>query len=271
MRDNPYYVGTDYERQLDNLPEPYRSQLMGGFQTQFKDADFQVIPTAWIELAQSRWKADGFKDYGMTAMGFDPAGGGDDAAELCWRHGGWYAPFVTAKGEETADGSKSAATITQYRRHNAPVIVDVGGGYGGAVTLRLKDNQIDHIGFNGAGASSRATKDGQLKFANKRAEAWWKFREELDPDQEGGSVIALPPDPELRADLAAPTYEVKARGIIIESKDDLRKRLGRSPGKGDAAVMCLSEGNIAVKRSMNRSGSAPRVTMGHRAARRQGR
>jgi hypothetical protein len=269
VKDNPYYAQTDYERQLDALPEPYRSQLMGGFKTSFKDADFQVIPTAWIIAAQDRWKADGYKDFAMTAMAFDPAGGGADAAELCWRHAGWYAPIVSEKGESTADGSKAAGTIISYRRDNAPVVVDVGGGYGGAVTLRLKDNAIAHIGFNGAGGSHSKTKDGQLKFANKRAEAWWKFREELDPDQEGGSVIALPPDPELRADLAAPTYEVAARGILIESKDDLRKRLGRSTGKGDVAVMCLSEGNTAVKRNMARTGPQPRVVMGHRAARRR--
>jgi hypothetical protein len=169
VKDNPYYAATDYERQLDALPEPYRSLLMGGFKTTFKDADFQVIPTAWIEAAQARWKPDGMKPFAMTAMGFDPAGGGNDAAELCWRHGGWYAPIITAKGEETADGSASAATITRYRRDNAPVVVDVGGGYGGGVTLRLKDNGIAYAPFNGAGASHVKSKDGQLGFANKRA------------------------------------------------------------------------------------------------------
>jgi hypothetical protein len=82
--------------------------------------------------------------------------------------------------------------------------------------------------------------------SNKRAEAWWKFREELDPDQPDGSAIALPPDPELRADLCALTWSLKARGILLESKDELRKRLGRSPGKGDAVVMAWSEGNRAA-------------------------
>ena len=146
--------------------------------------------------------------------------------------------------------------------------MDVGGGYGGAVTLRLKDNGIPHIGFNGAGKASTKTKDGQLNFANKRAEAWWRFREELDPDQQGGSAICLPPDPELRADLAAPTYEVSARGILIESKDDLRKRLGRSPGKGDAVVMCLSEGNTAVKRALNPSSLQTRANIGYSSIKR---
>ena len=186
----------------------------------------------------------------MTAMAFDPAGGGADAAELCWRHGGWYAEMVTEKGDITADGSRAAATIVSHRRGAAPVVVDVGGGYGGAVTLRLKDNSIAHVGFNGAGKSEMTTIDGQLAFANKRAEVWWRFREALDPDQEGGSEIALPSDPELRADLTAPTYEVAARGLLIESKEDLRKRLGRSTGKGDVAVMCWSEGAKAVKRAL---------------------
>jgi hypothetical protein len=263
VKDNPYYAESDYERQLDALPEPYRSLLMGGFKTAFKDADFQVIPTQWIKDAEDRWKPDGFKDFAMTAMAFDPAGGGADAAELAIRHGGWYANLVTTKGEETADGSAAAATIVKHRRDSAPVVVDVGGGYGGAVTLRLKDNGVPHIGFNGASAAMGHTVDGQLKFSNKRAEAWWRFREALNPDQQGGSVIALPPDPELRADLAAPTYEVTARGIQIESKDDLRKRLGRSPGKGDACVMCLSEGNTAVKRELNRSSLQARANVGY--------
>jgi hypothetical protein len=44
---------------------------------------------------------------------------------------------------------------------------------------------------------------GGLKFYNARAEAWWKFREELNPDREGGAELALPDDPELLADLTA--------------------------------------------------------------------
>src|SRR3954452_7988745 len=54
-------------------------------------------------------------------------------------------------------------------------------GYGGGVTIRLKDNGIEPTSFNGATESIEKTKDGQLEFANKRAEVWWKFREALDP------------------------------------------------------------------------------------------
>lgn len=263
VKDNPYYAATDYERQLDALSEPYRSLLMGGFQTAFKDEDFQVIPTAWVAAAQARWTPDGYKGLAMTAQGLDPAGGGRDSAELASRYGGWYAPLVSAKGEETADGSTTAATVTKYRKDACPVVVDVGGGYASGVILRFEDNDIPYRGFNGANTSTARTKDGQLHFANKRAEAWWTFREELDPDQQGGSGIALPPDAELLADLTSPTWKLTARGILLESKEDIRKRLGRSPGKGDAVVMAFSEGNKAAMRKRQTGGRGPTVNLGH--------
>jgi hypothetical protein len=260
LEDNPDLMATGYASVIEGMPEPLRTMMREGrFDVGQRDAEFQVIPTGWITAAQARWNADGFKDFAMTAMAFDPAGGGEDAAELAYRHGGWYGPLVTSKGEQTADGAASAGTIFRHRRDNAAVVIDVGGGYGGSVTVYLKENGVKFIGFNGANASVSKTVDSQLGFANKRAECWWRFREALDPDQQGGSVVALPPDPELRADLAAPTYEVGVRGILIENKDELRKRLGRSPGKGDAVVMCLSEGNAAVRRAA-RAGSSLQTT-----------
>jgi len=65
----------------------------------------------------------------------------------------------------------------------------------------------------------------------------------------------------LRADLAAPTYQVGPRGIVIEDKESLRKRLGRSPGKGDAAVMCMDAGSAARRRLLG--GKHPEVNIGY--------
>ena len=275
VRDNPYYADSDYERTLDAMPEPYRSQLLGGFRTSFKDADFQVIPTSWIDAAQERWRPDGYRDFAMTAMAVDPAGGGADAQEIATRYGGWFAPLITDKGSSTSDPTQAFGHIMTVRRGNAPIIVDVGGGYGDKIVLRLQDNNIPYIKFNGANkALGRALGSG-IPFANKRAEALWRFREALDPDQEGGSPIALPPDSELKADLAAPCYDANAlqvRGVyLIESKEDLRKRLGRSTGKGDAAMMCLSEGNVAVRRQLGQVARQPNVILGYASAKKKGR
>lgn len=265
LSDNPDLASTNYGSVLAALPEELRAAYKEGrFDAALKDNAFQVIPTAWILAAQARWKPEGFRDATMTAMALDPAGGGADAEELIWRHGGWFSEPVTAKGAETKDGSRAAGLIVQHRRHNAPVIVDVGGGYGGAVVQRLSDNAIPHHAFNGASSSTAKTRDGKLAFVNKRAEAWWRMREELNPDQEGGSVIALPPGAEIRADLAAPQWKLTARGIQIESKEDIRDRLGRSPGKGDVIVMALSEGQAVITRELHRqSGRAPKVVLGY--------
>lgn len=269
LEDNPDLLESGYAATLEAMPEPMRTMLREGrFDVAAKDQDWQVIPTQWVMAAQSRWTPEGRSGNMMTAMGFDPAGGGRDSAELAIRYGGWYAEMISARGEETADGSAAAATIVKHRRDICGVVIDVGGGYGGQVTMRLKDNDVDSIGFNGAAASTMKTRDGKLNFINKRAEAWWRMREELDPDQEGGSCIALPPDPELRADLCAPTWTLSARGIQIESKEEIRKRIGRSPGKGDAVVMALSPGGHAVKRNQF-GGKTPQVIMGRSAARRR--
>jgi hypothetical protein len=258
LADNPYLVRTGYQATLDALPEPFRSLLLGGFKTAFRDQDSQVIPTGWVKAAQARWKPDAWRAFEMTAMALDPAGGGSDPAALAWRHAGWYAPLVTLGAEETRDGSAMAAAIVTRRRGGCALVVDVGGGYGGDVSSRLRENGINPQPFNGANAAKRQAGHG-MKFYNARAEAWWGFREALNPDQEGGSMVALPDDPELLADLTAPTFEVRTGGILIESKEDIRKRLGRSTNKGDAVVMCLAPGDQAVRRQIGGHRAPPKV------------
>ena len=268
LEDNPELLATGYAATLEAMPEPMRTMLREGrFDVAARDAEFQVIPTRWIIEAQNRWSERPPAGVMMTAMGFDPAGGGSDQAVIAYRYGGWFGNLIAVEGNDTADGSSMAALVMKHRRDNAPVVVDMGGGYGGSVSMRFDDNGVSHVKFNGATASAARSQDGTLSFVNRRAEAWWKFREELSPDQPGGSVIALPPDPELRADLAAPTWSLRPNGILIESKDDLRKRLGRSPGKGDAVVMALSMGDQAVKRQMKRGafGQMPQINIGHAA------
>jgi hypothetical protein len=278
LGDNPFLASTGYQAKLDALPEPLRSAVRdGNFMAARQDDAMQVIPTDWIVGAQNRWRRDGFKGTAMTALAIDPAGGGRDAEVIAARYGGWYGELAATKGADTAEGSSVAARVVKARRSDCAVVVDVGGGYGGAVLLRLRDNGIPTFHFNGAAASTGKTRDGKLAFANKRAEAWWRFREELDPDQEGGSAIALPPDPELRADLASPTWKLTPRGIVIESKDEIRARLGRSPGKGDAVVMALSEGQKAAVRALRiqdyasgelgHRGRRPQVVLGREARR----
>jgi hypothetical protein len=256
LRNNPYLANTGYRAQIQALPEPLRSQLLNGdFVVGREDHEWQVIPTAWVKAAQERWKESPPASALMTAIGVDVAQGGADRTVLAPRFGPWYAPLIERPGILTPTGSHVAGLVVEARRNNAIVVMDMGGGYGGAAKQRLNDNNIDVRAFNSANSSNERTKDRQLNFANKRSEAMWRFREALDPDQDGGSVIALPPDPQILADLTAPRWKLTARGVLIEPKEDLKKpdRLGRSPDKGDAIIMAWSEGEKGLMLAMKKS------------------
>ena len=178
--------------------------------------------------------------------------GNSDETVLAPRHGPWYAPLIVKPGAETPKPSHVAGLVVTTRRNACAVVIDVGGGYGGGAVERLEENEIKVRPFNGAGESWERTADKQLTFINRRAEAHWRFREALDPDQPGGSKIALPPDPQLIAELTAIRWKMASGGIQVEAKDDpspkgLKARLGgRSPNRSDAVIMAWSEGEKAI-------------------------
>lgn len=59
----------------------------------------------------------------------------------------------------------------------------------------------------------------------------------LGADPTSGLDVALPPDRELKRELAAPRYEITSGKIKVESKEDIIKRVGKSPDKGDAVIL----------------------------------
>jgi len=130
-------------------------------------------------------------------------------------------------------------------------VVDV-IGVGAGVVDRLREQRISVDSFNASSKSFRKDRSGELGFLNRRAEAWWRMRELLDPTY--GATIALPPDDTLIGDLTAPKWEATSTGVIkIESKDDIKKRLGRSPDVGDAVVMAFN----GARPNMDITGTKP--------------
>src|SRR3990167_1188164 len=247
--DNPYYAAGSYRSNLDAMAEPHRSILLGRFKTTFKDQPNQVIPTAWVKEAQARWTRRPPDEVPMCAIGVDCSGGGDDPMVLAIRHDYWFAPLVEVEGKDIPmdrSGAHCGGIIVSYRRDNAIVTVDLGGGYGGPTYEHLKANQVDVKGFKGAEKTNRRSRDKKLAFPNKRSAALWLFREDLDPGQPGGSQIALPDDPVLLADLTSPKFEPTPTGIRVENKEDVVDRLGRSTDRGDAVVMSWWEGPKAT-------------------------
>jgi len=247
--DNPFLVDTGYQSTLDALPEPMRSAIRdGNFMAAREDDEWQVIPTNWILKANERWKA-GKGENAMTALGLDIARGGRDQTVLAPRYGLWFDRLKCIPGRDTPDGPSVVGLVVQHIRDGACINLDA-IGVGSSVQDHIKTAGLDHVPINSAAGSDRNTIDGNFGFLNKRAEMWWGLREALDPDY--GIEIALPPDPALQVDLTTPRYEVRPGEIpkiLVESKKDIKKRLGRSTDKGDAVVYAWSAGDVERMRS----------------------
>ncbi len=235
LSDNPYLMATDYAATLQAMPEPLRTQLLkGDFHVSLEDNPWQVIPTMWVELAQAKWRQRSKPNVLLSALGADIARGGKDKTVIAPRYANWFDELRKYPGTMTPDGDSAAIYVAQAHKDGAVVNMDIIGvgtaAYDATIKLGIAVN-----GVNFAEGSELTDKSGKFKFVNKRAEAYWKFREALDPKT--GDDIALPPDPELKADLCAPRWKLTARGIQVESKEDIIERLKRSPDSGDAVVL----------------------------------
>ncbi len=246
LKDNPDLARTNYEAALAGLPKELRdAYMLGKFDASLKDHPFQVIPTAWVMDAQKRWTERPPLGIPQCGLGVDPAGGaggGGDRFTIVQRYDWWFGAPICIPAKEIVKASQGAGHVVTARKDNADICIDMGGGYGSGTWERLEENGIKPIAYKGAHACTWRTKDGKLGFTNMRSGLYWRFREALDPDQDGGSPIALPPDPEIVSDLTVLTWEPTARGIQVLPKEKVTDLLGRSPDKGDATVLAHHAG-----------------------------
>lgn len=263
LKDNPY-LGDDYRRTLASLPIELRKALLDGdWSAMLTDDAYQVIPRAWVKAAMARW-VEKWPDDSPLVLGVDIARGGDDWSVIAPKRGRWFGRPVKKSGRETDTGAKIAKMVIEYLEplHEMervyqdgkpkeityndgnfvlPIIKSkvvanmdvIGVGASGYDTSRTHGINAKPINF---GAGSDATdKSGTLFFFNERARDYWSLRELLDP--ESGISVMLPPDLELEADLCAARWSMQGNKIKIEPKEDIKKRIGRSPDEGDAVVL----------------------------------
>ena len=108
-------------------------------------------------------------------------------------------------------------------------------GIGAGVTDRLKEMGFDCVEGVNVGRSANQ-KD---KFANQRAEIWSEMRDWLADELE----VDIPDSDELHTDLANIGFKYRSNGqLLLESKDDMRKRGLRSCDCGDALALTFSMG-----------------------------
>lgn len=200
-----------------------------------------VIPLPWVEAAVERWHV--WNDTGRASRpgrkvnGVDVARGGADKTVIAERQGDVVMRLHEFAIKDTV--AIADRTILLAPNQTDLHVVDViGVGAGVVDTLRRRPG-VNVIAFNAARANHMRDRSGEFKFANNRSYMWWALREALDPAF--APTLALPPHEDLLADLTAPKYKISENGgkIQVESKDDIRARLGRSTDYGDAVGQSL--------------------------------
>jgi hypothetical protein len=261
LEDNKIMMDKGYDKLLDALPEFERVRFREGlFQRVTESTDLQVIPTAWIVAAMDRWIAYmGTKslDYGnaltiyrtknqspnMSAMGVDPSRGGDDETAIAIRFNDWIAPLHLTKGKYVEDGDAVRDIIQNLRIGNPQINIDV-VGVGSSPYDSCKKMGWSVMPINGGGAAVDRNgkpitdRTGLLRFKDMNAMLAWKLMEALDPQY--NPTLMLPPDPKLKAELCSIRRASIDGGVVtIESKKEIKKRLGRSPDRADAVKYAL--------------------------------
>lgn len=216
----------------------YNNRVLGEFHSSDEDG---VIPLSWIEAAMDRWRAwdeAGRPEpgEGLKVVGVDVARSGTDKTVLALRYGDIVTELRKAARQDTMQTAGRVKGILDATEGMAAVVDVIGIGAG--VVDRLREQRMSVDGFNASAGTRRRDSSNELGFTNQRAAAWWNLREVLDPAS--GSQVALPPDDLLLGDLTAPHWRVASGGRIqVESKDDVKKRIGRSTDDGDAVVMAF--------------------------------
>lgn len=172
-------------------------------------------------------------------MGVDVGRYGDDPSVLYIRRGrdARLVKPIELRGKSTME--VAARVVEEAERHAVDAIFVDGGGPGGGVVDRLLmlRQPVVEVQFGGSPTGSMSTASGAMLYANKRAEMWGLMRDWLA----GGCI---PDDPALFAELTGVEYSYVLRNgkdaILLEKKEDMRKRGLASPNTADALALTFA-------------------------------
>lgn len=203
--------------------------------------DNGLIPIDDIRAAANKFYRESEYMGAPLIYGIDVARFGSDASVIFKRRGlVAFEPIVIRKFDNMALADRIAVEMAKEKPD--AVFIDSGAGQGVIDRLRQMRFDVVEVPF-GAQAIDKE------QFANRRMEMWWHMAQWI---KQGG---AIPPDPVLQGDLGAPTYGYTPKGPkILEAKDKLKERIGRSPDLADALALTFAA-PVAPKlsRSMERA------------------
>jgi phage terminase large subunit len=203
------------------------------------------VPSAFVVQAMSVGPAD-VEPSGPVRCGVDVARFGDDKSVLTIRDNRIvYPQHVWGKLDTMQTAGKVKDIVLDWNKANPKrpieqIAVDV-IGIGAGVVDRLKEfDELKGIQIVGVNSSLRLD-DGRNY--NLRARMARDGKEWLDPKN---GPVSLTNDQELQVDLTALHYSYRGGELLIESKEDAKKRGIKSPDRADSYFLTFAEPVTAV-------------------------
>lgn len=210
------------ERDWGKESSTYITKVLGDFPSDEAMED-TLIPYSWIEKAVER----NLYESGVKEISCDVARFGNDTTVIMKRNGMVARIHKKISKKDTMQTAGEVKRLYEDFNANCAKIDTIGVGAG--VYDRLKEQDVRVVSCNN---SEKPSKLNESKFFNLRSEGYWNLRELF---KEG--LIDIEENKFLSEELAAiKFYMHSSRKIIIESKDEIRKRLGRSPDFADALM-----------------------------------
>ena len=203
----------------------YRVRVLGEFPS---GGDIQFIPTALADEAAKRYHREEAYRFAPVVLGVDVAWFGGDKSVVYLRQGIYARKLWSVQGCEPSTLAGVVARFEDELRADAVFVDATGVGAGVVSNLRLMGREPFAVMFGGGSADQT--------YANKRAECWGLMKKWL-VDQQGW----IPDDDRLRDDLCSPDYGYTMTGkLILERKEDMRKRGLASPDDADALALTFA-------------------------------
>lgn len=237
----------------EEVPEALRDSLLDPDWVEEKRTEWTETSPIWIAKIEAEFPSDDEDGVVLTSwasecrwlelpeddepvLGFDVSAGGDRS--IVWLRAGRKAVRKWVKVGEK-DPTELARWVQEIIEQTSAVTINVdaiGVGWGVAGELRLLDVPCQVVPVN---VSESA--DESDKFVNLRAEMWWQARERSRQQQ--WDLGALDDDDfyELTA-VRYHTQNAKQR-IQVERKEEVVKRIRRSPDSADALLLAFHIGN----------------------------
>lgn len=225
---NPEWVEEKWIESGRRWDDPFiQSRILGEFPAEDADAVFTLSLVEEALAAEPKLKATSHRD-----LACDVARYGDDETVIGFREGMHYRELESYRGKGTAEtANRLIHHARQLKIHRIKVDDDgVGGGVVDSLQEKLRGKGIQVIRMINGGASS------DERFKNNRAKWHWDLRT-LMLNKE----VSI--DAPVTTDLCAvriKRYDERGR-MILKSKDELKKELGRSPDHGDCVIYAFAE------------------------------